>query len=154
MDVKFMNPFLESIMNVLETMAQMKANPQKPFKKKDNKAVGDITGIIGMAGEQTRGSMAITFGEETIVHITSQILMEKIPSLDETVVDMVGELTNMVSGGAKGLLADRGFRFEMAIPTTVVGKNHTIMHKTPGPIIVIPFKTIAGDFVMELCFIR
>jgi len=149
-----MNPFLESIMNVMETMAQMKANPQKPFKKEDNKSRGDVTGIIGMAGEQTKGSLAISFLEPTIVHITSQILMEKISQLDETVVDMVGELTNVVSGGAKSILAERGYKFDMAIPTMVVGKNHVITHKTTGPIIVVPFETVAGKFFVELCFLR
>ena len=154
MDVNFMNPFLESIMNVLQTMAQIKANPQKPFKKEDNISRGDVTGIIGMTGEQTRGSMAISFLEPTIVYITSQILMEKISRLDETVVDMVGELTNVISGGAKRILSEKGYTFDMAIPTMVVGKNHVITHKTTGPIIVVPFQTVTGKFFVELCFSR
>ena len=152
MDVNFINPFLESIMNVVETMAQMKAEPQKPFKKEDNISRGDISGIIGMAGEQTKGSLAISFPEKTIVDITSKILMEKMSQLDETVVDMVGEITNVITGGAKKILSERGYKFEMAIPTMVIGKNHCIRHKTTGPIIVIPFETKAGPFFAEVCF--
>ena len=152
MDVNFVNPFLESIMNVVETMAQIKAKPQKPFKKEDSQSRGDVTGIIGMAGEQTKGSLAISFPESTIIELTSKILIEEISELDETVVDMVGEFTNVVTGGAKKILSERGYSFEMSIPTMVIGKGHIIGHKTRGPIIVIPFETDVGDFFAELCF--
>ncbi|MBF0564139.1 MAG: chemotaxis protein CheX, partial [Nitrospirae bacterium] len=64
----------------------------------------------------------------------------------------VGEITNMVTGGAKKILAERGYKFEMAIPTTIVGKNHVITHKTRGPIVIVPFKTTFGDFFVEVCF--
>ncbi len=152
MNVEFINPFLESILNVLATMAQMEATAEKPFLKKNSIAKGDVTGIIGMAGEQTKGSLAITFTEKTIIHITSQMLGEEIELLDETAIEMAGEITNMVTGGAKAILANKGYKFELAIPSMVVGKDHIISHNSNGPIIIVPFTTSAGDFFIELCF--
>ncbi|MBF0564249.1 MAG: chemotaxis protein CheX [Nitrospirae bacterium] len=154
MNAEFINPFLVSIVNVLLTMAQVVATPGKPLLKTFDLAKGDVTGIIGMAGEKTRGSLAITFTEESILHIASQMLGEKIETMDETISDMVGEITNMVTGGAKKILSEKGYKFELAIPSMIVGKNHVISHKTNGPIVIVPFKTGNGDFFIEVCFER
>jgi len=152
MNVTFINPFLASILNVLSTMANTQARPGKPVLKKGHQAMGDVTGMIGMTGEKTRGSLAITFTGAAIRTITSRMLGEEQPELDETVADMVGEITNMVTGGAKRILSEQGYRFDMAIPTTIIGKDHQIYHKTSGPIIVIPFEVEGADFFIEVCF--
>jgi chemotaxis protein CheX len=152
MNVDFVNPFLDALLNVLATMASTKATFGRPCIKTDNKSMGDITGIIGMAGEKTKGSLAISFSEGAILHITSQMLGEQVLKIDETVVDMVGEITNMVTGGAKKELAKQGYKFEMALPTMVTGKGHIITHKTAGAIIVIPFRINKGEFFVEVCF--
>lgn len=152
MNVEFVNPFLGALINVLATMAMTEAKPGKPTLKSDNVSKGDVTGLIGLAGEQTKGSLAITFTESAILHIASQMLGETLDTLDDTVADMVGEITNMVTGGAKKMLAEKGYRFELAIPSTIIGKNHTINHKTKGPIVVVPFETVGGSIFVEVCF--
>jgi chemotaxis protein CheX len=152
MNVNFVNPFLESIMNVMKTMANTIATPGTPFLKSDKCAKGDVTGIIGLASQKTKGSLAITFTEPAILNITSQMLGETILQVDDAVTDCVGEITNMVTGGAKKILSESGYMFDMAIPSTIVGKGHTISHKTGGKIICIPFETPAGNFFVEICF--
>lgn len=152
MKVEFVNPFLEAILNVLRTMAMMEAKPGKPQLKKSDIANGDVTGLIGMAGEQARGTLAITFTEPVILEITNRMLGENLTAIDETVTDMVGEITNMVTGGAKKLLSEKGYRFDMAIPSVVAGKGHVIHHKSKAPIINVPFSSEAGEFFIEICF--
>ena len=153
MNVEFVNPFLNAILNVLSTMAMIEAEAGKPYVKANKTALGDVSGMIGMAGDKVKGSFAITFTEKCILHIASQMLGEEISTVDDTVRDLVGEITNMVSGGAKRELSEKGYKFEMAIPSSITGKNHTITHKTTGAIIVVPF-TIQeiGDFFVEVCF--
>jgi chemotaxis protein CheX len=152
MNVEFVNPFLVSTANVLATMAKTEAKFSKPFLKTDSSARGDVTGIIGMSGNQARGSLAISFSETAILHIYNQMLGETAKEVNDDVVDCVGELTNMITSGAKALLSEKGYKFELAIPTMVAGKNHRISHKTKGSIICIPFETIAGGFFIEVCF--
>ncbi|MBF0559528.1 MAG: chemotaxis protein CheX [Nitrospirae bacterium] len=152
MNVEFMNPFLVSTINVMKTMAQTDAKPGKPFVKSDKSAKGDVTGIVGMRGAQAKGSLAITFTEPAILHIYSQMLGEKAEKISDELVDCVGEITNMICGGAKALLSEKGYKFEMAIPSMVAGKNHMVFHKTNGKIICIPFETSAGSFFLEICF--
>lgn len=150
--VEFVNPFLESILNVLSTMAMIEAKPGRPSLKTSEVACGDVTGIIGMTGERARGTLAITFTEFVILEITKRMLGEEATSIDDTVIDLVGEITNMVTGGAKKLLSEEGYTFDMAIPSVVAGKSHTIRHKSKAPIIIVPFSTGAGEFYVEICF--
>jgi chemotaxis protein CheX len=150
--VEFINPFLSSILNVLSTMAALKAEPGKPEIKKTNIAKGDVTGLIGMASEHAKGTLAITFTEPVILDIAKRMLHEEFHSVDSTVTDLVGEITNMVTGGAKRILSEQGYKFDMAIPSVVAGKGHTIRHKSKAPIIMVPFSTESGSFFVEVCF--
>ncbi|TAN47258.1 MAG: chemotaxis protein CheX [Methylococcaceae bacterium] len=152
MNVEFINPFLNSLLNVLETMAQVKLQPQRPSLKKDDRAYGDISGLIGMVGTQITGSFSVTFEEKLAFQIMANMLGEHPTCINEEVTDMVGEVTNMVTGGAKRILAEKGYEFEMATPMVVSGKDHTITHKSKGPKIMMPFTSEWGNASIEICF--
>lgn len=152
MNVEFVNPFLASLMNVLETMAMTKLVPGKPVVKKDELARGDVSGLIGMVGPQTKGSFSITFEANLALTLMERMLGERPSSINEEVTDMVGEITNMVCGGAKKMLAEKGYDFDMATPMVVSGKGHTITHKCDGPKIIIPFSADGGNANIEVCF--
>lgn len=152
MNVEFINPFLSSLMNVLETMAMTKLKPGKPAVKKEQVAKGDVSGLIGMAGPQTKGSLSVTFEESLAMNIMERMLGERPESMNEEVTDMVGEITNMVTGGAKNILGDKGYDFDMATPVVVSGKDHTINHKCEGATLIIPFTSDAGKAYIEVSF--
>lgn len=152
MNVEFINPFLTSLVNVLTTMANLQLTAGKPKLKKDEVARGDVSGLIGMVGPQTRGSFSITFDEGLALEIMSRMLGERPPKINEEVTDMVGEITNMVTGGAKRILGEKGYDFSMATPMVVSGANHTISHKSEGPKIIMPFESPYGAASIEICF--
>ena len=153
MDVKLINPFIDATICVLETMAFIKVTPGKPYVKRDNLAVGDVTGILGLTGI-ANGTIAVTFEERCILTIVSNMFGESMETLNDDIADAVGELTNMISGQARGGLEQMGKVFKAAIPSVVTGKNHSIRHYSDGPKIAIPFNTDAGDFTIEVCFER
>ena len=150
MDVIFINPFLEGTINVIKTMAFVEPKPGKPFLKSGDYAKGDISGIIGIAGS-VRGSFALSFSEECILHLVSNMLGEEIDSINADIKDAVGEITNMVSGAARQKLDQMGISLKAALPTVVTGKNHTFVHLLGGPSLVIPFETDHGPFVADVC---
>lgn len=152
MNVKFINPVLAAMLDVLSTMAQLEPKPGKPTLKKNNVAHGDVSGIMSMVGEKATGSLAITFTEPVILDIAKRMLRRELPGIDDSVTDLVGEITNMVVGGAKGRLEKDGYDFEMSLPTVVSGKDHVVDHKAKGPKIVLPFSTDTGTFFVEICF--
>ena len=88
-------------------MAQTELKPGKPSLKKDEVARGDVSGLIGMVGPQTKGSLSISFDESLALTIMERMLGERPETIDEEVTDMVGEITNMVTGGAKNLLGKK-----------------------------------------------
>ncbi len=152
MNAEFINPFLTSLTNVLSTMANLELSPGKPKLKKDDVARGDVSGLIGMIGPQTRGSLSITFDASLALEVMQRMLGEKPAGINEEVTDMVGEITNMVAGGAKRILGEKGYDFSMATPMVVSGTNHTISHKSDGPRIIMPFESPHGNASIEICF--
>ena len=149
MNVELINPFIESVVNVLKTMSQTDPVVGKPGLKKNNLTEGIVTGVIGMAGDDISGNMAISFDEPCICGIVSRMLMETFTKVNQDVVDAVGEITNMISGGAKKLISEKGYSFNMATPMMLVGKGIEIQQMSKSPIIQVPFKTVDGAFVIE-----
>lgn len=152
MNVNFINPFLESLLNVISTMANMQLTPGKPRIKTDNLAKGDVSGLIGMVGPQTKGSLSITFEQGLILEIMQNMLGENPGEINDDITDLVGEITNMVTGGAKNILGDKGYEFEMATPVVVSGLGHRISHKANGKKIIMPFASPHGTAYIEICF--
>ncbi|MEH0019870.1 MAG: chemotaxis protein CheX [Desulfobacter sp.] len=153
MDVKLINPFINATINVLETMAFVTVTAGKPYVKQDSKAIGDVTGVLGLTGV-ANGTISVTFEENCILTVVSNMFGEEMNTLNEDIADAVGELTNMISGQARRELDEAGKVFKAAIPSVITGKDHAIRHYTDGPKIAIPFKTDGGEFTIEVCFDR
>jgi len=147
------NPVQESVVNILSTMANLLPETEEPTLKNGEFDSGDVTGIIDLVSEQKTGSIAISFTKPVVEEIAKRMLgMDgEIPASELS--DLVGEITNMMAGGAKGLLYEKGYEFDMAIPRVVDDSKKEIRHKVQGPIIVLPFNTDSGRFHVELCFI-
>ena len=153
MRVEYINPFISATKKVLHTMAFTESEPGKPYLKEANNhgGLGDISGVIELTGEG-RGSIALSFKKACILDIAKQMFGDEFSEINHEVVDMVGELVNMVSGETRRELAKHGFRFTAGIPVTSKGTNHEIPHFVQGRVIVIPFETAGGEYFMEACF--
>lgn len=152
MNAEFINPFINALINVMATMAQIELVPGKPKKKNDDKAGGDISGLIGMVGENIQGSLSISFEEGLVLKIMEKMLGERPEAINADVKDMVGEITNMICGGAKNELSQKGYEFGMATPMIVSGKNHTVNHQVDGKKLIMPFSHSSGSLYLEMCF--
>ncbi len=151
MNADFINPFLNATVNVLSMMAFVKPTPGKPFIKKDKKAHGDISGIIGMTGS-SKGVVVISLSKAAAIKIVSSMLGEEYTELNEGVSDAIGEITNMISGDARRELAAKGYVFEAGLPSIIIGPDHEIESITKGPTVAIPFEIDDAKFVVETAF--
>ena len=151
MNVNFINPVLGSILNVLSTMAHIKPTVGTPRRKDKNDIVRgkNITGVMSMVGKRGNASIALTFSEAVILHIAEEMLPGEITTIDGMVIDLVGELANMVLGGAKSDLEKEGYFFQLSLPTIIFGSDYLIAHKTNAPIIMLPFTMPEGEFFVE-----
>ena len=105
-----------------------------------------------MTGESVECTMAISFTREAMLGIASKMLGEEITELDDEIRNLAGEITNMVTGGAKRMLSEKGIEFDMATPVVVSGKNHTIHHKSKGPVVIIALRAELGKAYIEFSF--
>ena len=149
MKFEYIVPFVEATKNVLSTMGQVTVESEAPFTKADRTTSGDISGIIGMSGENINGNMIVSFDEPSILTIASNMLMAKFTELDDEITDLVGELTNMICGGAKNALHDLGVQIAMAIPMMVKGRGIEMSQLTQAPTMVIPFRAGGGRLTVE-----
>lgn len=150
MDVRLINPFLLGAKEVLSTMAYVETNVGKPYVKQDERATGDVSGIIGLTGDAI-GSLAISFSEACICGIAGSMLGESFPHATREVFDAVGEITNMISGVSRTHLEKEALIVWAGIPAVVYGKDHRVTHILKSPSIVIPVTTKYGSFFVDIC---
>lgn len=151
LDVNFINPFLQATIKTLKVQAQVESKPGKIYRKeaKDHFS-GDISGVIGMVSDAFTGSVVISFPEKTFLAVMSRMLGEDYKEVNSDIVDGAGEMTNIIFGGAKSVLNQKGYGIKTAIPSVITGKDHSVQNLTKGPRVVVPFESDAGNFFVEI----
>lgn len=153
MDILMINALLESLFTIFSTMVNMKINAGVPVAKKGSSAQGDVTGLIGMKAEGASGSVALTLSMPVIRAISLKLFGEEIAIINKEATDLVGELTNMLVGGAKRILSEKGHDFDMQTPLLFTGKGHDIVHLTSGQTVLMPIEIDKDEFYLELNFV-
>jgi chemotaxis protein CheX len=149
MDRKILTPFINATVSVMSTMAQTVPCAGAPYQKEGKKSWGSVTGLIGLMGTNITGNMVLSFEDATIIDIVNKMLMEQFSAINQEISDAVGEITNMVAGGAKRELSDFGYSISMATPMVIVGKDIQLTQLSSDPVFVVPFQTNSGRFVLE-----
>jgi chemotaxis protein CheX len=150
MNAEILNSFVSATVEMLRAMAGLEPRRGDPRLKGHDDASYDISGVIGLTG-QVQGFIVLSFPAAAAFHVVSAFAGEPATEIDEGVKDAVGELANMVAGGAKRALAEAGYELRISIPSVIVGPGHTISRPTGIPCFEIPFETEAGPFSVELC---
>ena len=150
LDKEFINAFIDGVCKTLSTMAQTEVGCGKPFVEKTSHRRGDVAGVVGMVATPMRGTLVISFPKEAIFLIIQNMIGETHTEVSSEVADAVGELTNMIYGSAKTSLNQRGYKFDMAIPTVVRG-DFIVSKGESGATLVVPFiLKNKSEFYVEL----
>ena len=150
MKIEYINPFINSINNAMETMVGISPERKEPVVKEESSTTSDVSGMIGFAEKNISGSVALSFPSATILKVFEKMMGAPADGINGEVEDIVGELTNIVVGGAKKEFSELGYPYHLSIPMVVSGKNHSIKHKHDKPITVISFSIDSNDFTMEI----
>ncbi len=153
MDILMINALLDSLFTIFTTMVGVKIQPGVPVLKQGNTAKGDVTGLIGMKSEGVSGSVALSFTLPAIRLISLNLMGHEITSIDKDAADLTGELTNMLVGGAKRILSEKGHEFDMQTPQMLQGEGHQIVHHNGGKTVLLPIKIKQDEFYIELNFV-
>jgi chemotaxis protein CheX len=138
MDAQFINPFLVAVQSVFKTMLSIQMTMGKPSVKTTNLTCGEVTGIIGFAGDK-KGTLSLAFSKETATFIYKSMTGEDTPAVNADVVDAVGELTNIISGQARVEIEKIGCKLNASLPTVIMGQDVAVNFITKLPVISLPF---------------
>lgn len=152
LDVSFINPFIEGAVKTLDIQCQVAVTIDKPLlKTKEMKLPNiDILGVIGITSKAFNGNISICFPEKVFLFIMSKMLSEDYKEITKDLEDGAGEILNMIFGHAKRVLNENGHSFEKAIPAIVRAKDLSVSHLNDQGSIILPFKSEAGEFYMEI----
>lgn len=140
---------IESAVEIFTTMVMMDIAPTDEDVDPNDKIRDSITGVIGLAGTH-KGVLALHFPFKVAFAITSNFLGMDVEELNEDVEDAVGEMANMLGGNVKTILSEKGRDIELSLPSTISGSEYDFQPTKNSEIILIPFSTDAGRFVIEV----
>ncbi|MDO9182899.1 MAG: chemotaxis protein CheX [Bacteriovorax sp.] len=158
--IEFSKPFIDAAKNVFETMVFTTLETQKPIMKNDSVSRGDVSAILGLSGElekngskcQYKAMLVVSFPYDTYFKVASAMLGEAYTAYVPDIKDLGGEIVNMIMGNAKRDLKTMGYSSNMAIPSMIEGKDHSINYPTGTHVVLIPFKSTHGPIYMEICY--
>jgi chemotaxis protein CheX len=146
-DSNYITPFIKSVQNVFETMLQLPVRIGEPSLKRSGAPSYDVSGIIGMSGD-VEGSIVLSFPTATAERVVSLFVGDDMEHAHADFPDAVGELVNMISGGAKAQFS--GKSVSISCPSVVVGKAHAVHGAKDVVCIHLPCQTDCGDFAVEV----
>ena len=148
MRAEYINPFVTSTHSVFQTMLNCTPTRGEIYLKTDHQPEFEVCGIIGLSGVGA-GTVVLSLDREVALRVAQTMLMlpEKPAEIDADVRDAVGELANMVAGGAKAQL--EALHMSVSIPTVIVG-SYTVDFPSKFPPLCIPFTTPWGPMTVEV----
>ena len=149
MDSTYIMPFVTSIQNVFETMLQLPVQVGDPQLKRTSEPSYDVSGIIGMSGDVV-GNVVLSFPTSTAERVVSLFTGEEMAATHADFPDAVGELVNMVSGGAKAQFT--GKEVSISCPSVVIGTDHVVFSRKDVVCIQILCNSDCGEFALEVSF--
>lgn len=152
-DIVMINALLHSLFTIFSTMVRLPIQPGVPELKTDNLAKGEVSALVGMNADDVHGSVALSLPLPAVKVISQALLNQEIADADKDAMDLAGELVNMLVGGTKSFLAEKGQDFDMQTPQLMMGERHEIVHRYPGKTVLMPITIGAGEFYIELNFV-
>lgn len=147
------SPFVDSTKNCFEMMLGTLPEPGEAFEiDKEELTKLDLSAIIGITG-QMNGWIAVRFPKDVALKVVSAMVGMDKADVDEEVQDAAGEIVNIVAGSAKSAFAMAGTDFKIAIPSVVVGDDHTLSPNKNSNYTAIPFSSDLGDFFVEMSLV-
>ncbi len=140
----FSRCLLESTQTVFQTMCGMCIEPD--FSENTETQQHHVSGIISLSG-QLKATVVFSMHQDVIFAAADGMLGIKPKEFDADIVDLVGELSNMVVGNAKERLKMQGI--SLGLPTVVLGGQHRIAYRSNMVITLLKFTSQYGPLVIE-----
>lgn len=139
--------FLESTENLFTTMLSSKVEFGRPEMQPRDAKHHDVSGIIGLSGDIV-GSVVVGFPMQTALAAVEAFIGMRIEVEDENFPDAIGELANMIAGGAKAKMD--GDDISISCPSVVIGADYTVQRPKQTNCVRIPCRSTFGEFDLKV----
>lgn len=121
--IKAINDGVDSCLTMCDTTAKCVGMSTVPTQEP-----GRVTGMIGVHGDVS-GFITVNMAERVAMTAVAGLLQDHFETLNNQVIDGVGEITNIISGGIKNKLAGTPWAFSnVTVPSVIVGQNYQIAY--------------------------
>jgi chemotaxis protein CheX len=151
MKADYINPFLSSTTHVFSKMLSCPLKRGEIYLKDRTQPTYEVSGIIGLSGKAL-GTVVLSLSREVALQAAEHVLQNHFETINADVVDLIGELTNMIAGSAKAQLEQ--YEMSVSLPNVITGKNHIVQFPSNVVPICVPFDSPWGPICLEVSLVE
>lgn len=123
MKVEYINPFIESSINVINQTTGISPSLGKVHIKNEPYKGDNVVVLIGLTGE-IQGNVIITLHKNLACKIASAMMCGMpVQELDEIAKSAISELCNMILGNTANIFYNNNTKIDITPPTLLTGEN-------------------------------
>ncbi|KOR24613.1 chemotaxis protein CheX [Clostridium sp. FAM 1755] len=146
MDVKYINPFIDSFYNVLPQIGFSNIVRENVAVKNSVESLGILINL-GIVGD-IKGNIVYNIQDENGKKIASKMMMGlPVEELDEMAQSALSELSNMLTANASINFSNIGVNVNISTPTLMYGQDIKIKLNTDK---ILNIKIIADDIPIDV----
>ncbi len=147
LDVKHINPFLQSCISIVESVTQIKLSVGKPSVSDLVMRGSTFILQIGVTGIM-KGQVLLAMPENNAKLIASKMMMGMpVDELDEMAISALSELGNMIMGNTATIFSTQGIAMDITIPLAIHGNE--LKMQTDAQALKIPLND-NGNYLMDI----
>jgi chemotaxis protein CheX len=147
MNAQHIHPFIRSLAKTFQTMLQCRVSLGKLWPQAERAPLHEVTAVLGLTGKAA-GTVVVSFSKPLALRAAAAMLLSEATEIDADVVDAVGELANMIAGGAKAELPQ--WEMSLSTPSVVVGSPYTIRFPSNVEPVCMTLDTDWGPMALEV----
>ncbi|PID27944.1 MAG: hypothetical protein CSB55_07115 [Candidatus Cloacimonadota bacterium] len=145
-----LEPFKAAVSEIFRMMAMMNAELIQEYKVTTHFHFGEVSAVMALAGTK-KGGIILSLNEKTARRIIANISATSPDALEEEDVhDGIGEMINMIAGGAKARLTDDE-HFLLSALAVITGSRHRVIQQKEMPCAVMVYRLNEEYFAIQIC---
>lgn len=146
MDVKFINPFIESFIYVMPELGFEDVKMGGMSTKEKNITASGVLIILGVVGA-VRGNVVYTIDKEAAKRIATTMMGAPVDEFDDMASSAISELTNMLTANAATAFSKNGIIIDISTPSMLQGEDISINMSSDA---VLCLHLLADDIPIEI----
>jgi len=138
---------------VFETMVFKKLTKGSPIEGDALRPRSNVVGLVGFGGSLS-GLVAFYTTIDAAQEIAGSMLGMSAADVNGEMPDAIGEVTNMIAGGFRLKLAEKGETLAISIPSVTVGSDFYTKYASDVQRILCPFRMDDNEICVELILTR